>query len=256
MTTFRHPFGHVQVPARMVSLGSRATISEWRLVKQQMSNLSLKVLNQKAGKAVACNYCFMSDRMREWGIVPQRPMDRPDDLPMLPWVGERYFAARPRVVIMMLNPGHAAAAHKLTRKELGQQFRSGKIDYVQYNKRLTPLVPEWGFGKVVRWLRAVRLDPDTIAFLNVALCAVAKDKYFLGLFKACFERHTRNIVASLKPDIVLLCGKKDLKPFVGQIESISPKVILTWHYRPMDTDRGKAELERVRIELERLTARC
>ena len=105
---------------------------------------------------------------------------------------------------------------------------------------------------MVRWLRAIKLDPETIAFLNVALCAVANDKYFPKLFETCFERHTRNLVATLEPDVVLLCGKKELEPYATSIESLGTKVILTWHYNPALMSRGNVELQRIRAELDKL----
>lgn len=214
---------------------------------------NLKDLNGMMSEAIACNYCFMNDRKHEWNNVPKRPESRLDDLPVLPWVGDSYFRVRPRIIVMMLNPGHAAATHKLDRRDLGKQFKCGHIDYEEYNKRLISLVPQWGFGKISKWLTAVGLDPGRIAFLNMALCAVANDKYNdIPLFTTCFQRHTCNIVKGLEPDIVVLCGKKQLKAFESSIESLGPKVILTWHYRPMNTKRGKAELQRVSDELVKL----
>ncbi|MCZ6817606.1 MAG: hypothetical protein O7F76_13045, partial [Planctomycetota bacterium] len=189
---------------------------------------------------------------REWGRHPERPGDRPDDVALAPWVGPRYSTATPRVAVMMLNPGHAAARHKIARKDFGRQFRNGEINYEEYNLKLGPLVREWGFGAVVRWLQAVKLEPEAVAFLNVALCAVANDDYFPELFETCFKRHTRNSLAALRPDVVLLCGKKQLAPYVSSIESLGIKVILTWHYRPMSTGKGKAELQRVRTQLDKL----
>ena len=106
---------------------------------------------------------------------------------------------------------------------------------------------------MVRWLRAVKLEPETIAFLNMALCAVANDDYFPKLFETCFHRHTRRLIATLDPRVVLLCGKKQLEPYASSIESLATKVVLTWHYRPMSTSRGKAELRRVRAELDKLS---
>ncbi len=217
-----------------------------------MSKLKLEILSQQTHDAIACSYCFMRERAKDWGHVPERPADRRDDVPFLPWVGPRYSTATPRVMVMMLNPGHAAAQHKLIRRDLGHQLRSGEITYEEYNTALTPLVPKWGFGGVVRWLEALKLEPETISFLNMALCAVANDDYFSKLFETCFERHTRNLVVTLEPHVVLLCGKKELNPYASSIESLGAKVILTWHYRPMNTRKGKAELRRVRAELDKL----
>ena len=140
-----------------------------------MGELDLQVLGQRARKAVSCEYCFMADRNQDWGHIPRRPQGRPNDVPVVPWVGPRYAKAKPRVAVMMLNPGHAAAPHKLTRRDLGIAFRNGTISYEQYNEGLAPLVPQWGFGAIVRWLKELDLEPDAIAFLNVALCAVAGD---------------------------------------------------------------------------------
>jgi hypothetical protein len=218
-----------------------------------MSILKLDILSQHARDAVACSYCFKPDRAREWNrALPRRPQDRSDDVALAPWIGPRYSVAEPRVAVVMLNPGHAPAPHKLNRGKLGRQLRDGEISYEEYNAKLTDLVPKWGFGGIVRWLDAIKLDSMSITFLNVALCAVANDEYFRELFEACFARHTRNIIAALEPHVVLLCGKKELKPYVGSIESLGTKVILTWRYRPMNTGKGKIELQRVRAELEKL----
>jgi len=108
---------------------------------------------------------------------------------------------------------------------LGHQLRDGVINYSEYIRLLGRLVPEWGFGAVVRWLRALELEPDRIAFLNMALCAVANDEYFPELFDACFQRHTRGFLACLRPDVVLLCGKNELAPYEAQIASMGPTVI-------------------------------
>jgi hypothetical protein len=218
----------------------------------QMNTLNLEILGEKAREAVACSYCFMSDRAREWGHIPLRPVSRPDDVAFAPWVGPRYSTATPRVAVMMLNPGHAAAPHKLKRRDFGHQLRNGAITYEEYNQRLTPLVQEWGFGGIVRWLKAISLEPETIAFLNMALCAVADDRYFPELFRTCFDRHTHDLLATLHPDVVLLGGKKELAPYTSIVESLGIKVILTWHYRGMNTTRGKRELERVRAELDKI----
>ncbi len=60
------------------------------------------------------------------------------------------------------------------------------------------------------------------------------------------------MVATLKPQAVLLCGKKELEPYEESIKSLGTNVILTWHYRPMNTGKGKLELQRVRAELDKL----
>jgi hypothetical protein len=218
----------------------------------EMSELNLELLSRKARKATACSYCFMDARATEWPSVPQRPVDRPDDVAFPPWIGRRYSDVAPRVTVMMLNPGHKPAPHKLTRRDLGHQLRNGDITYDLYNSSLARLVPEWGFGGVVRWLEAIELEPERICFLNMALCAVANDDYFPELFETCFKRHTRDLLAVLKPHVVLLCGKKQLRPYTRAIESLGASVILTWHYRPMHTSKGRAELQRVRAELKKL----
>jgi len=219
-----------------------------------MNNLKLEILSQQAQEAVACSYCFMPERTLDWKRVPPtRPPDRPDDVAMAPSVGSRYSMTSPRVTVVMMNPGHAPAQHKVVRQKLGRRLKDGEISYEEYNRKLALLVPEWGFGGVVRWLRALKLEPESIAFLNLALCAVAGDRYFPELFGTCFIRHTRNMMATLEPDAVVLCGKKWLEPYEESIKSLGTNVILTWHYRPMNTGKGKTELQRVRAELDKLT---
>ena len=66
-----------------------------------MNKLKLEILSQRAHDAIACSYCFMREREKDWGHVPERPADRRDDVPFLPWVGPRYSTATPRVMVMM-----------------------------------------------------------------------------------------------------------------------------------------------------------
>ncbi len=49
-----------------------------------------ETLSQRAREAVTCSHCFVSDRVLDWGHVPRRPDDRPDDVAFAPWIGQRY----------------------------------------------------------------------------------------------------------------------------------------------------------------------
>lgn len=223
-------------------------------MQRRNANLAqLTAISELARGAVACSHCFLPARLTEWNSVPARPADRPDDVAAAPWVGPKYLSSSPRIAVVMLNPGQAAARHKLVRRDLGQRLREGNMTFAAYTQGLAPLVSDWGFGAVSRWITAVGLSPDNIAFLNMALCAVANDAYFPKFFEACFARHTRNIIATLEPEAVVLCGKQELAAFVSPIRALGPHVILTWHYRPMNTTAGQREIARVRGELSRLS---
>ncbi|MEM7680636.1 MAG: hypothetical protein AAF288_01635 [Planctomycetota bacterium] len=209
-------------------------------------SVSLDVLQPLAHRAVECDHCFRPERQAEWGRVAVRPAAGADTVPKLPYVGKRYGDAAPRVLVMMLNPGGKPAAHKPQRSRLGADFRDAGISYPQYVEGLARLVPQWGFGAVVRWLKMIGLRPDEVCWLNVALCGVAGDDYFPELFATCFEKHTRRMIRAITPDVVLLCGKTKLKPFVKPIADLGPQVCLTSHYRPMYTNTGQKEIARVR----------
>lgn len=62
---------------------------------QPVGRSDLGALSQRAREAVGCSYCFMNERSREWGCVPQRPADRPDDVPFVPWFGRHYPLSTP-----------------------------------------------------------------------------------------------------------------------------------------------------------------
>jgi hypothetical protein len=115
------------------------------------------------------------------------------------------------------------------RKSLGKALASGAISYKSYCDELQKLIPEWGYGRVLEWFEQLELAPAEIAYSNIALCAVANDQYTDELFEQCFARHTSRVVASLRPDLVLLCGKKRLRGFVERIEGLGTRVVLTWH---------------------------
>jgi hypothetical protein len=247
----RHPVGADNKPEGGYAISNTVNAERGSEV-DGASTLKLEILSRHAREVVSCSYCFMSDREWKCGQILRRPKDRPDDVPVAPWIGRRYAMAQPRVAVMMLNPGHAAAPHKLNRKDLNQLLRDGRITYGEYNERVAPLVQEWGFRRVAKWLWQINLEADKIAFLNAALCAVADDAYFPEFFETCLERHTLRFLVALEPDIVLLCGKDQLTPYKSQIESLGIEVILTWHYRGMSTSRGQAELKRVRDELDKV----
>lgn len=217
-----------------------------------MSDERFSILAEQSRCAVKCTYCFSNARVGHWQHVPKRPANRPDDVAAVPYVGTQYWDRSPRVAVMMLNPGGAAADHKLARRDAGLALGKGEIDYACYNETMATLLPKWGFGRVLQWINAVGFSADEIAFLNMALCAVERDAYFPELFEACFAQNTRHMLITLKPSVLLLCGRKQLSALVPMIEDLGIKTILTWHYRPMHTTPGKAEIQRVRDLLDQI----
>jgi hypothetical protein len=65
------------------------------------------------------------------------------------------------------------------------------------------------------------LDLDEIALANIAWCATA-DGRESDLLRPCCDLNTARLLATLKPDVVLLAGKTDGRKFLKDVRAACP----------------------------------
>jgi hypothetical protein len=196
--------------------------------------------------------------MRSAGSCDDCFQMRPDlarplcDVPQPRWVGERYHLVRPRIALVLINPGGGRDEDPSLLRE-AETFRKfhNTGDYgpirAYFAVRLARNVP-W-----LAWYRDVfGLRHEEIAQLNVAWCATQQDKYPAQMLNHCFGKHTTQLLRALNPDIVLLSGD-ETHGFVTRVCAVVPEadVVPTIHFRNRKrTSVRFAEAARVRARIE------
>ena len=199
-------------------------------------------------KAVRCRRCFVDQFGKPAGI----------DLAQPRWIGPKYWKARPRVILVLLNPGAGNSPGKRERSKpflrILEEYRDGTVglsELFEFEKRH---MQGWGTppGRFVRfYIEGLRLDLDEVAFANVAWCAEAKNKYPPAMLNLCFNTHTKRLIQILSPNVIVLSGNKTHR-FSQEISMSLPNatVIQTLHYAHR---KGRAkeqyELENVRAQM-------
>jgi hypothetical protein len=211
-------------------------------------NATLQAVENVFRQAMTCRKCFTDGLAQSAFINVAQPR----------WVGPNYFSARPRVLILTLNPG---AGNTPEKKESNVPFRQVLYDYRDGTRSLHELfafqlqyISQWGTpsGRFVRfYMDGMSLRLNDVSLANVAWCADASNKWAGGMLSQCFRMHTGKLVAALRPDAIILSGSGTHR-FRSGIERLVPscKVIPTIHYAHRKGQAAeKTELNRVRKEI-------
>jgi hypothetical protein len=197
-----------------------------------------------AKEAVHCRDCFRDGRV----LAPRVDLAQPR------WIGPSYWASRPRVLIVALNPGGGAARHDAGNRVFVDRLRAfaggtGTLRAVLDHQ--ADDMPNWGRvqGRYTDfYFRGLCLAQDATAMANIAWCATAGDKYPGWMLRNCMARHTSRLIALLEPDIVLLSGSNThhFRPVIEQLRPAA-SVVTMLHYAHRESPQREAEdLARVR----------
>ncbi len=157
-------------------------------------------------EATRCRFCFERGWVQPAYIDAAQPR----------YVGPGYWTTERRIALVMLNPGQGSANDADQKaRQLIYDFRDGApLAPVLTQQR--EVMPQWGRGKYVPYIRALGLDLDSIATLNVAMCATASNQYPGPMLNSCWERHTALLINALEPHVVVLCGSS-AHPFAPRL---------------------------------------
>jgi hypothetical protein len=180
-------------------------------------------LEQLARTATRCRECFIDGRVRAPYIDVAQPR----------WVGPQYWDSRPRIAILMINPGSSPKGSASARSYLPRlrAFRDGRVpldDLFGIQRKNI----EAGWRRFRQFfLDDLELKLDELAFANVAWCATAENKYPRWMLDHCFSKHTGPLLQLLRPSIVLASGRP-VRRFARQMNELSPAahVIEVLHY--------------------------
>ncbi len=202
-------------------------------------DLALEIMRGAAG----CNRCFDTIPGLERVAL---------GLPKPRWIGSRYWVTRPRVVIVLINPGDSSKlGDEWNRRErnLFEAFLNGG-DYEELRdyfrlRREEELRGTTDARPVFSWYESTfGLAFEEIAQINMAWCAARGNKYGRMLAR-CFERHTAPLLQALEPDAVLLSGTS-VHAFEPKIQSLLPgariqKILHYAHREGRDREIGDGE---------------
>lgn len=179
-------------------------------------------LRTLAQDATVCSYCFEHHNVRRAFVDVAQPR----------LIGTAYWATRPRLAWLMINPGAGKGSSLDERwRNLLRGLRSGQeqletvFEFQRTNaKSMTP--------QLVAFLKGYGLTMDTLALVNVAWCSTIGNDYPPAMLDSCWKRHTRRWLTELEPDLVVLSGSATSRVRSALLELLPvSKVIQTWHFR-------------------------
>ena len=153
--------------------------------------------------AMDCSVCFGASSSLHLPTI---------DLPQPRWVGPGYWDSKPRVLVVMLNPGQGDGPQleqNLRFRSLLHQYKCGKVGFTNVLEFQREHMRVWGRpqGRFLPfYTTSLGLDIDSLSFINIALCATQKNQYPQPMLNHCFETHTASIACKLQPHVVLLSG--------------------------------------------------
>ena len=164
--------------------------------ERQVTDLIPKMIDGLCRSAVSCNDCFDAELSIARTLV---------DLAQPRWIGPRYRFSKPRVLVVLTNPGAGNArdgsANMVFRDRL-LAYRQGETDLQPVFQHQRSDMPSWG-DLFPFYIDGFGLDIDETAFINIAWCASVsrslprKNAYPTQMLKRCFERFTSPVVQAL-----------------------------------------------------------
>ncbi|MCX7144014.1 MAG: RseA family anti-sigma factor [Proteobacteria bacterium] len=146
--------------------------------------------------AVRCNACFESGQLKRPYVNIAQPR----------YIGPGYWKAKKRIALAMLNPGAGEAnAYDQEALKLIRAFRDG-APLAPVLEQAREAIPIWAGGRYFEFVKALGLDLDEIALLNIAWCATAGNKYPDEMLDACWQRHTAPLLNAILPNVIVLSG--------------------------------------------------
>lgn len=185
------------------------------------------------------------------------------DVPQPRWVGPAYHAAKPRVLVVMLNPGQGDGPQldqNLQFRDLLHRYKRHATSFADVLEFQRQHMQVWGRpqGRFLRfYTTALGLELEALSFLNIALCATSENKYPRAMLSRCFEAHTAAVALALQPDVILLSGSATY-PFATALLNRLPEahVLPMMHYAHRKGLQVEAkELARIRDALASFVSR-
>jgi len=206
-----------------------------------MSRIPSK-FNHLCLQAVKCRHCFGHLGLKAPLIDRAQPR----------WVGDKYWNANQKVLLLLLNPGSGAGRKDDANLRLRSMLRSyaeGKCELADVFAHQKDDIPNWGrkrFGRF--YLEDLGLKLDEVALGNIAWCATDGNVYPRDMMNHCFRHHTAPLIRLLKPDVVILSGSSTHR-FASPVREMLPdaEIVETIHYaHRMGKLKQKQEAERIR----------
>jgi len=207
-------------------------------------------------EATKCNSCFENFKIARGKVRKAQPR----------WIGNNYFSADRRICVIAINPGNVGTKFKDAKKKAASQFDKtiknfgkGQSSWKDVMNFIDTDMKNWGEGRYKKfYFDLMNLPIDEVAMINMMLCSATefgkqKNYYNENTLRNCFNKHTRELIQALNPDVCILSGTI-LHKYSKFIREFLPhcKFKKTYHFRPKyekDWPKADEDAERIAREL-------
>jgi hypothetical protein len=162
------------------------------------------------------------------------------------FVGARYHAASPRIMLLAQNPGHASrAAHSPNEARMYDLWKKASEtrtdeDFGKCMAFLREFMESWPIIEKARLRERFALSLDDVVYTNILKCKTRENKQpSAGIYKTCLQQTTCRQIEVLSPAYLLCFGKAVFE----EVEPVAAKLGIrcNWilhpsgqHYRPTE----------------------
>ena len=132
------------------------------------------------------------------------------------WLGKNYFDAHKKICIMLINPGSGDktpedewAPLKNMHQADNQELRTKHWNELMHTNEVG--MPKWGaWEKLYFDSLKLKKTKDSIAFMNMMLCASKGNTYNKHSLDLCFSSQSSKLLTYLSPDILIFSGAQTI----------------------------------------------
>ena len=143
------------------------------------------------------------------------------------WIGSNYFNSAQKICVMLINPGSGDKTPEnewapLKKMNLARTDKDKEIHWKELMETNKNGMPKWGAWDDLYFNSlGLRDKSNSIAFMNMMLCASKGNTYTTNSLDLCFSERSSKLLSLLSPEILIFSGAQTIKNALKKPESLT-----------------------------------
>ena len=172
----------------------------------------------------SCTKCFNNPKITKSGqtltlAAVSGPQPR--------WIGSNYFNSPQKICVMLINPGSGDKTPEnewapLKKMNLARTDKDKETHWKELMETNKNGMPKWGAWDDLYFNSlGLRDKSNSIAFMNMMLCASKGNTYTTNSLDLCFSERSSKLLSLLSPEILIFSGAQTIKNALKKPKSLT-----------------------------------